>query len=88
MKNKGKIAGKHPVLLFLRHSKVRDEVPTKQLIGFKSVHIDAGEKTKIKFVVNPCEHFTRANEYGISVIDEGKYYLVVEDKKYPVTVFI
>ncbi|XP_016444635.1 putative beta-D-xylosidase 7 [Nicotiana tabacum] len=88
VENKGKIAGKHPVLLFLRHSKVRDEVPTKQLIGFKSVHIDAGEKTKIKFVVNPCEHFTRANEYGISVIDEGKYYLVVEDKKYPVTVFI
>ncbi|OIS99516.1 putative beta-d-xylosidase 7 [Nicotiana attenuata] len=88
VKNKGKIAGKHPVLLFLRHPKVRDEVPIKQLIGFKSVRIDAGETTKIKFVVNPCEHFTRANEYGISVIDEGKYYLVVEDKKYPVIVFI
>ncbi|MCD7455954.1 hypothetical protein HAX54_030241 [Datura stramonium] len=89
VKNKGKIAGKHPVLLFLRHSKVRDdEVPRKQLIGFKSVHLGAGEKTKIKFIVSPCEHFTRANKYGISVIDEGKYFLVVGDEKHSVTVSI
>ncbi|XP_060193396.1 probable beta-D-xylosidase 7 isoform X2 [Lycium barbarum] len=89
VKNKGKIAGKHPVLLFLRHSKVKDdEVPRKQLIGFKSVQLGAGEKTKIKFIVNPCEHFTRADKYGISVIDEGKYFLVVGDEKKPVTVSI
>lgn len=89
VKNKGKIGGKHPVLLFLRHSKVKDdEVPRKQLIGFKSVHLGGREKTKIKFIVSPCEHFTRANKYGMSVIDEGKYYLLVGDKKYSVTVSI
>ncbi|KAK4341438.1 hypothetical protein RND71_039939 [Anisodus tanguticus] len=89
VENKGKIAGLHPVLLFLMHSKVNDdEVPRKQLIGFKSVHLGAREKTKINFIVSPCEHFTRANKNGISVIDEGKYYLVVGKKKYPVTVLI
>ncbi|KAK6792419.1 hypothetical protein RDI58_011500 [Solanum bulbocastanum] len=89
VRNKGKIGGKHPVLLFVRHSKVKDdEVPRKQLIGFKSVHLGAREKSKIKFIVSPCEHFSRANKHGISVIDEGKYYLVVGDEKYPVTVSI
>lgn len=89
VKNKGKIGGKHPVLLFLRHSKVKDdEIPRKQLVGFKSVHLGAREKSKIKFILSPCEHFTRANKNGISVIDEGKYYLVVGNKKYSVTVFI
>ncbi|XP_047261149.1 probable beta-D-xylosidase 7 isoform X1 [Capsicum annuum] len=89
VKNKGEMAGKHPVLLFLRPSKVKDdEVPRKQLIGFKSVRLGAGEKSQIEFIVSPCEHFTRANKYGISVIDEGKYYLVVGDKKKSVTVSI
>ncbi|KAJ8530845.1 hypothetical protein K7X08_023726 [Anisodus acutangulus] len=40
VENNGKIAGMHPVLLFLRHSKVSDdEFPREQLIGFKSVHL-------------------------------------------------
>ncbi|KAJ8530846.1 hypothetical protein K7X08_023727 [Anisodus acutangulus] len=46
VENNGKIAGMHPVLLFLRHSKVSDdEVPREQLIGFKSVHL-ADKDTK------------------------------------------
>ncbi|KAJ8541404.1 hypothetical protein K7X08_002220 [Anisodus acutangulus] len=88
VKNQGEMAGKHPVLLFLRHSNTMDEVPTKTLIGFKSVNLEAGENTHIAFDVKPCEHFTRANTYGSLVIDEGQYFLLVGDEEYPVTVFV
>lgn len=88
VKNQGEVAGKHPVLLFLRHSNSVDEVPRKTLIGFKSVNLAAGENTHITFDVKPCEHFTRANRYGSLVIDEGKYFLLVGDEEYPVTVFV
>ncbi|CAN4122251.1 unnamed protein product [Withania somnifera] len=88
VKNQGEMAGKHPVLLFLRHSNTMDEVPRKALIGFKSVNLAAGETTHITFDVKPCEHFTRANIYGSLVIDEGKYFLLVGDEEYPVTVCV
>ncbi|MCE5165934.1 hypothetical protein HAX54_013251 [Datura stramonium] len=88
VKNQGEMAGKHPVLLFLRHSNTVDEVPRKTLIGFKSVNLEAGENTHIAFDVKPCEHFTRANAYGSLVLDEGKYFLLVGDEEYPVTVFV
>ncbi|KAH0685085.1 hypothetical protein KY290_022260 [Solanum tuberosum] len=88
VKNGGEMAGKHPVLLFLRHSNTVDEVPRKTLIGFKSVNLEAGANTHVTFDVKPCEHFTRANRDGILVIDEGKYFLLVGDEEYPVTVFV
>ncbi|XP_060200718.1 probable beta-D-xylosidase 7 [Lycium barbarum] len=88
VKNQGEMAGKHPVLLFLKHSSTMDEVPRKTLIGFKSVNLEAGENTHIAFDVKPCEHFTRANRNGSLVIDEGKYFLLVGDEEYPVTVFV
>ncbi|XP_059279846.1 probable beta-D-xylosidase 7 [Lycium ferocissimum] len=88
VKNQGEMAGKHPVLLFLRHSSTMDEVPRKTLIGFKSVNLEAGENTHIAFDVKPCEHFTRADTYGSLVIDEGQYFLLVGDEEYPVTVFV
>ncbi|XP_006354074.1 probable beta-D-xylosidase 7 [Solanum tuberosum] len=88
VKNGGEMAGKHPVLLFLRHSDTVDEVPRKTLIGFKSVNLEAGANTHVTFDVKPCEHFTRANRDGTFVIDEGKYFLLVGDEEYPVTVFV
>uniref|UniRef100_A0A0V0IRA2 Putative beta-D-xylosidase 7-like n=1 Tax=Solanum chacoense TaxID=4108 RepID=A0A0V0IRA2_SOLCH len=55
VKNGGEMAGKHPVLLFLRHSNTVDEVPRKTLIGFKSVNLEAGANTHVTFDVKPCE---------------------------------
>ncbi|KAF3674907.1 putative beta-D-xylosidase 7 [Capsicum annuum] len=88
VKNQGEMAGKHPVLLFLRYCKAEDEVPRKSLIGFKSVNLKAGENTQTTFDVKPCEHFTRANTDGSLVIDEGKYLLLVGNGEYPVTVVV
>ncbi|XP_055835054.1 probable beta-D-xylosidase 7 [Solanum dulcamara] len=88
VKNQGEMAGKHPVLLFLRHSNTVDEVPRKTLIGFKSVNLEAGANTHVTFDVKPCEHFTRANRDGTLVIDEGKHFLLVGDQEYPIPVSV
>lgn len=84
--NDGNMAGKHPVLLFVRQKKVRNGNPVKQLVGFESVKLNAGETAQVGFELSPCEHFSRANEDGLMVIEEGSYLLVVEDQEYPIDV--
>lgn len=86
VKNNGEIPGRHPVLLFLQRSELRGGSARKQLVGFQSVHLNASETTKIAFVLSPCEHFSRIDEDGSSVMDRGSLFLVVGDKKYPVSV--
>nr|GMD52130.1 probable beta-D-xylosidase 7 [Ipomoea batatas] len=86
VQNDGKIASKHPVLLFLRQDRRGQRDPIKQLVGFQSVKLNAGESSEIEFVVNPCEHFSKASENGSMVIERGKYFLVVEDEEYPISV--
>lgn len=87
-KNQGAMAGKHPVLLFLRHSNTVDEVPRKSLIGFQSVNLEAGANAQVTFDVKPCEHFSRANRDGTLVIDEGKHFLLVGDQEFPIPVLV
>ena len=88
VKNHGEMAGKHPVLLFARQGNHGDGRPKKQLIGFQSVILSAGEMAEIQFEVSPCEHLSRANEYGLMVMEEGRHFLVVGDDKHPVTIII
>nr|KYP72537.1 putative beta-D-xylosidase 7 [Cajanus cajan] len=84
--NHGSMSGKHPVLLFTRQGKVRNGNPVKQLVGFESVKVDAGETVQVGFQLSLCEHFSRANEGGSLVIEEGSYSLVVEDHEYPINI--
>ncbi|KAG8503898.1 hypothetical protein CXB51_001855 [Gossypium anomalum] len=83
VKNDGEMSGKHPVLLFARQGKVGDGRVKKQLIGFQSVVLSGGERGEIEFEVSPCEDLSRANEYGVMVMDEGRHFLVVGDDKLP-----
>lgn len=86
VKNNGELAGKHPVLLYVRHGNHGNGRPKKQLIGFRSVILSGGEMGEIQFEVNPCEHLSRANEYGLMVMEEGRHFLVVGDDKHPITI--
>lgn len=88
VQNSGEMAGKHPVLLFVRHSRVGKGNPMKQLSGFQSVNLKAGERTEIEFQLSPCEHLSRANEDGLMVIEEGSYFLIVENKEYEIRIVI
>ncbi|KAI3465097.1 hypothetical protein Pfo_021760 [Paulownia fortunei] len=85
VENQGKMAGKHPVLLFLRHDQAGYGSPKKQLIRFETVSLNAKEKATVEFQVNPCEHFSRASEDGILAIESGARYLVVGDQEYPIS---
>ncbi|GFY96431.1 hypothetical protein Acr_11g0007370 [Actinidia rufa] len=83
VKNDGEMDGKHPVLLFVRQEGARKGSPVKQLIGFHSVGLKAGERAEFGFELNPCEHFSRANEDGLMVIEEGTRSLLVWGREPP-----
>ena len=87
--NHGNMAGKHPVLLFVRQGKVRNNGnPVKQLVGFQSVKLNAGETVQVGFELSPCEHLSVANEAGSMVIEEGSYLLLVGDQEYPIEITV
>ncbi|OVA14623.1 Glycoside hydrolase [Macleaya cordata] len=88
VKNFGEMPGKHPVLLFVRRSGIRHGSPMKQLIGFQSVKLNAGERAEIEFVLSPCEHLSRANEDGLMVVEEGSHFLVVGNDKYQISIVL
>ncbi|XP_052190975.1 probable beta-D-xylosidase 7 [Diospyros lotus] len=86
VENHGEMDGKHPVMIFAKQAKPRNGSPKKQLVGFQSVRLKAGERTEIEFVLNPCEHLSRPNEDGLMVIEEGSFFLTVGNTKYPISV--
>ncbi|KAK7385285.1 hypothetical protein VNO78_31000 [Psophocarpus tetragonolobus] len=86
--NHGNMPGKHPVLLFLKQGKVRNGNPVKQLVGFQSVKLNAGETAQVGFELSPCEHLSTANEAGSMVIEDGSYLLLVGDQEYPLKITV
>jgi hypothetical protein len=86
--NHGEMAGKHPVLLYVSEANLTNGSALKQLIGFQTVTLDAGERAEIDFILNPCEHLSKADKDGLMVIEEGTYYLIVKDKEYPINVLL
>jgi hypothetical protein len=88
VKNEGEMAGKHSVLLFVRREKAINGSPVKQLVGFQSINLKAGERAEVEFVLNPCERLSRANEAGLMVIEPGSHFLVVGDAELPLTIII
>ncbi|KAL8514096.1 hypothetical protein ACS0TY_013278 [Phlomoides rotata] len=88
VENIGSMAGKHPVLLFVQHQKPSNGSPVKQLVGFERVSLNTSERVEVEFVLNPCEHFSTANEDGVMVIEEGYRNLVVEDKEYTINIVL
>ncbi|AAF17692.1 F28K19.27 [Arabidopsis thaliana] len=88
VENQGEMAGKHPVLMFARHERGGEDGKRaeKQLVGFKSIVLSNGEKAEMEFEIGLCEHLSRANEFGVMVLEEGKYFLTVGDSELPLIV--
>ncbi|KAE8683299.1 Glycosyl hydrolase family protein isoform 3 [Hibiscus syriacus] len=78
--NNSELAGKHPLLLFVRPAKMSNRRPVKQLVAFQSVNMNAGERGDIELELRPCEHLSSADEDGSMVIEEGSYFLRIGDK--------
>ncbi|KAG2399939.1 beta-D-xylosidase 7 [Vigna angularis] len=88
VQNHGSMVGKHPVLLFMRPKIQKSGNPLKQLVGFQSVMLDAGEMAHVGFAVSPCEHLSRANEAGAMIIEEGSQVLLVDDQEHPIDIIV
>ncbi|RZC06819.1 probable beta-D-xylosidase 7 [Glycine soja] len=88
VQNHGSMVGKHPVLLFIRPKRQKSGSPVKQLVGFESVMLDAGEMAHVEFEVSPCEHLSRANEAGAMIIEEGSHMLLVDDQEHPIDIHV
>lgn len=88
VQNHGDMAGKHPLLLFVRQAKTGNGRPVKQLVAFQSVNLNAGERADIEFELKPCEHLTTANEDGLMVIEEGSHFLSIGDQESEIKVLI
>ncbi|XP_068636542.1 probable beta-D-xylosidase 7 [Aristolochia californica] len=86
VQNHGEMAGRHPVLLFVRASDAKPGAASKQLVGFESVHLNVGERAKIEFAVKPCDHLSRTDESGSKVIESGSHFLLAGDAEYKVNV--
>lgn len=86
--NEGEMAGKHPVLLYVRQENTTNESPMKKLVGFESVSLKAGERTEVQFELSPCEHLSRADREGLMMVEEGTHYLVVGDQEFPIAVTV
>ncbi|XP_068641508.1 probable beta-D-xylosidase 7 [Aristolochia californica] len=84
VQNHGEMAGRHPVLLFARGSDVKPGAAAKELVGFESVHLTAGEKAEIEFTVKPCDHLSRTDENGSKVMERGSHFLLVGDSEYKI----
>ncbi|XP_068642934.1 probable beta-D-xylosidase 7 [Aristolochia californica] len=87
VKNHGEMAGRHPVLLFVRWSSMKPGAPIKQLVAFESVHLDAGERVEVDFIVRPCDHLSKTDENGSKMIEEGSHSLLVGDAECNVNIF-
>lgn len=88
VENGGEMAGNHPVLMYVRQENTTNGSPMKQLVGFESVNLKAGEKTEIQFELSPCEHLSRANQDGLMMVEEGTHFLVVGDQEFPIAVHV
>ncbi|XP_064999840.1 probable beta-D-xylosidase 7 [Musa acuminata AAA Group] len=86
VKNHGPMAGRHPVLLFSRWPSTEHGRPAKQLVGFQSVHLEAGESTKVEFSLSACEHLSRVTDDGRRVLDKGSHFLIVGEEEHEISI--
>ncbi|THU57501.1 hypothetical protein C4D60_Mb03t04200 [Musa balbisiana] len=86
VKNHGPMAGNHTVLLFSRWPSTEHGRPVKQLVGFQSVHLEAGESTKVEFSLIACEHLSRVMDDGKRVLDKGSHFLIVGDEEHEISI--
>ncbi|KAI5325062.1 PREDICTED: probable beta-D-xylosidase [Prunus dulcis] len=86
--NIGDMDGGHTVMLFSRMTKVVKGAPKQQLIGFNRVHTGSYKSTATSILVDPCTHFSFANDYGEWILPLGDHRLMVGDIEHTVSIEI
>ncbi|KAK1299665.1 putative beta-D-xylosidase 6 [Acorus calamus] len=84
--NHGDMDGSHTVLLFSRpETKIRGAAQ-KQLVGFTRVHTRSYESVEANISIDPCKHFSLANENGQQVLPLGVHSLMLGYEEHTLTI--
>lgn len=86
--NTGGVDGSETVLLFAKSGKRFRGSPETQLIGFERVHLSRYKSGETRFVVDPCEHLSFADENGNRILATGHHVLVSESIEHVVSIEI
>ncbi|GAB2232025.1 hypothetical protein Droror1_Dr00011046 [Drosera rotundifolia] len=77
--NTGNMGGGHVVLVFQKAASVIKGAPLKQLVGFTRVQTSPRETVTTSLLVDPCKHFSFANEHGNRILPLGNHVLMLDD---------
>lgn len=86
--NDGSMDGSHVLLLFATPPKVFSGTPEKQLVGFSRVHVSSFNSSEESILVDPCNHFSFANELGRRILTLGDHLLFIGNVKHFISVQI
>lgn len=86
--NAGDLSGSEVVLLFSKPGKSFRGSPETQLIGFERVHLSPYESGETRFVVDPCEQLSFADENGDRILLTGDHVLLSESVEHVVSLEI
>ncbi|XP_047982689.1 probable beta-D-xylosidase 6 [Salvia hispanica] len=84
--NGGDFDGSEVVLLFAKSAKKLRGSPEMQLVGFEREHILQNETAETRFVVDPCDHLSFADEDGNRVLPTGDHLLISKSIEHVVSI--
>ncbi|XP_071736901.1 beta-xylosidase/alpha-L-arabinofuranosidase 2-like isoform X2 [Rutidosis leptorrhynchoides] len=79
--NSGKMGGSHTVLLFTSPPNMFN-APQKELVDFKKLWFEPGQRSMVRFRVNVCKQLSVVDEEGNRKVALGQYVLHVGDLKH------
>ena len=72
VENVGDMDGTHTMMLFASSQSAGEE---KRLVAFEKVHVVAGAKESVKINLDPCNHLSVVDRFGIRRIPMGEHSL-------------
>jgi len=76
VENSGGRAGDEVVQVYLCDVEASVPVPIRQLVAFKRLHLEAGERQEVRFVLTP-DQFSLIDEEGERTIEPGRFRIAV-----------
>jgi beta-glucosidase len=76
VENTGTRAGDEVVQVYLTDVEASVPVPIRQLVAFRRVHLEAGERRALSFVLTP-DQFSTIDEQGKRAIEPGRFKIAV-----------
>ncbi|GFQ08184.1 beta-d-xylosidase 1 [Phtheirospermum japonicum] len=86
VENIGGMDGPHIVMVFASAPSFREYEVKNKLVAFEKIHIAAGDKQHVGININPCDHLSVVDEFGIRRIPMGEHNLHFgEDLRHTIT---